>query len=120
MLVQARYFAFAMVVMFLLVVMANFGLHSFYGFLFQQGNAVDHAELFSPRFNGRKDGLHPGVGLAAQIDEQVAVPHRQDIRRRRLVRMTLGPRRQQQRHIRQFSRSGPGKVIGRKHRGHDL
>ena len=130
MLVIFRHLAQAMVLMLAVVVVAfmplvvmvvpRLGLHSLHIFLFQQLHTVHHFHHGAGGLHGVQDGVHPGVGLAAQVNEQVAVPHRQDVRRRRLVGMGLRARRQQQRHIRQLSGRGPGKIIGRKHSGHDL
>ena len=101
------------------VVMADFGLHSLYQFLLQQRHAVDHAELLSTGLHCVQNGLHPFVGLAAQIDEQIAVLHRQNIRRGRLIGVAFRAGRQQQLHVRQPAGGGPCKIIGRKHGGHD-
>ena len=124
MLVQAYHLALSVAVfsliMVVFVIMADFGLHSLYQFFLQQRHAVDHAELLSAGLHGVQNGLHPFIGLAAQIDEQIAVLHRQNIRRGRLIGVTFRAGRQQQLHVRQSASGGPGKIIGRKHSGHDV
>ena len=112
-------FVFAGLVSVVMVV-TRLHLHALGMDLFQQFHAVHHPHHISLQIDGAEDGLHPGVGLAAQIDEQVALLHGQNVRRGRLVGMAFRTRRQQQRHIGQFSRGGPCQVEGREHRHNDV
>ena len=94
--------------------------HALHGLLLQQVHAVHHPQAFPLGLNGGEDGVHPGVGLAPQIDEEVAVPDPEDIRRGGLVGVALCAGGQQQGHVPVGPGSGSGEVIGRKNGGHDL
>ena len=101
------------------VVVAIFvALHALHCLLFQQRDAVHHPQALAPQVHRLQDRLHPGVRLPAQVEEQIAVLHCQDVRRRWLIGVALGSRRQQQLHLRQVSARRPGKIISRKHGGH--
>ena len=83
-------------------------------------HVLDHSQGLSLGLRRLQNRLHPLVGLAAQIQKQVAALHLQDIRRGGLIGVALRSRRQQQLHLRQISGGSPGKVIGREHRSHDV
>ena len=103
-----------------MVVARLIALHTLHRLLLQKRHTVHHPQDGALRFHGLQDGIHPGVGLAAQVQEEIARLHRQDIRGSRLIGVALSPRRQQQLHIRQLSPGGAGKVVGREHRGHHM
>ena len=108
------------VVIVILMAVARLLLHPLHVLLFQGVHAVDHSQGLSLGLRRLQNRLHPLVGLAAQIQKQVAALHLQDIRRGGLIGVALRSRRQQQLHLRQISGGSPGKVIGREHRSHDM
>ena len=107
-----------MVVAVVVVIVAPGG-HALQGLLGQGLHAVDHPEGGDGVLQGVQDGVHPGVGLAAQVHEEAAALHRQDIPGGGLVGVALGPGGQQEGDLRRFAADGPGQVIGREAGGHD-
>lgn len=79
-----------------MVLMAGQLFHSLHSLFFQEFHTVDHPQSLALRLNGREDGLHPGIRFSAQVQKQVTLLYRQNIRGGRLVGVTLRPRRQQQ------------------------
>ena len=104
----------------LLVVMVVVALHALHGLLLQKIHAVHELEGAAGGLRRREDGVHPGIGLAAQVQKQVALLHRQNVRRRGLIGMALRPRRQQQRYLHVLAAAGAGKIVSGEHRRHDL
>ena len=102
-----------------LVTVAGVHLHTFHMGLLQQVHTVHHPQKFPLRLDGGENGVHPGVAFAAQIDEQVAVLHRQNVGGGGLIGVALHPRRQQHFHIGPIACHGTGKVVGRKHGDHN-
>ena len=107
-----------LVVLLMVVVMA-LGCHALQGLLVQGVHAVDHPQGLRRALQGGEDGLHPGVGLAAEIDEEAAVLHRQDVPGGGLVGVALRPGGQEQGDLRRLAADGAGQVIGREAGGHD-
>ena len=107
-----------LVVLLMVVVMA-LGCHALQGLLVQGVHAVDHPQSLRRALQGGEDGLHPGVGLAAEVDEEAAVLHRQDVPGGGLVGVALRPGGQEQGDLRRLAADGAGQVIGREAGGHD-
>ena len=103
-----------------LMVMAGFFLHPLHGLFLQKLHTVHHPQRGPCPLRGVQNGIHPGVGLPTQVNEEVTLLYRQNVRRCRFVGMALRPRRQQQRYIRIVSPCRPGKIISRKNRGHNM
>ena len=106
-------------VVFVMVVVMALGGHALQGLLVQGVHAVDHPQGLRRALQGGEDGLHPGVGLAAKVDEEAAVLHRQDVPGGGLVGVALRPRGQEQGDLRRLAADGAGQVIGGKAGGHD-
>ena len=107
----------ALLVVMVVVVAA---LHPLYGLLLQKVHAVDHPQGLPLGLDSGEDGIHPCVGLAAQVEKEVAALDPEDVRRGGLVGVALRAGGQQQRHVRQFPGGGPGEVVGWKDGGDDL
>ena len=119
-LVNLRHRSQMVVIVMLLMVMPCLFLHPLRMLLLQRFHAVDHGQRLSCRLCRIQNRLHPAVGLAAQIQKQVAVLHPQNVRRGRFIGVALRSRRQQQLHIRQITGSSPRKIIGREHSCHNM
>ena len=102
------------------VVMIVIVLHALQRGFLQRGHAVDHPQRLHRLVQRGEDGIHPRVGLAAQIHEQVAVLHRQNIPGGRLIGMALRAGGQQQLHLRQITGDGSRQVIAGEVGGDDL
>ena len=107
-------------VLLVLMVLVMAPLHPLHGLLLQKVHAVNHPQHVPPGLDGGENGIHPGVGLAAQVNKEVAALDPEDVRRGGLVGMALRPGGQQQRHVRQLPGGGAGEVIGREDGGDDL
>ena len=119
MLVHSHHLAQVIVVLVFVVMIVSAG-HALHRLLLQKVHAVHHPQAFPPGLDGGEDGVHPGVGLASQIDEEVAVPDPENISRGGLIGVAFRAGGQQQGYIPVGSGSGSGEVIGRKNGGHDL
>lgn len=125
-LLMLLFMVMVVIVVFLVALLAVFmgvtrlQLHAFHMLLRQQLHTVHHPHSVAGGLHRGQNGIHPGVGVAAQIQKEIAVPHRQNVGRRRLVGVAFRAGRQQHGHFRIFSGGCPGKIIGREHRGHDL
>ena len=106
-------------VVLVMVVVVALGGHALQGLLVQSIHAVDHPQGLRRALQGGKDGLHPGVGLAAEVDEEAAVLHRQDVPGGGLVGVALRPGGQEQGDLRRLAADGAGQVIGGEAGGHD-
>ena len=102
------------------VVVARSILHTFHMGFVQQFHAVHHSHHITLQINGRQNRLYPGIRLTTQIDEQIALLHRQNIRRSRFIGMALCAGGQQQCHIDQIAAGSPGQIIGREHGDHNI
>ena len=64
----------------LMVVRVAVGLHSLDGFLGNGINAVHQCDDFLVRgINGIENGFYPGIGIAADVDEEIAFGNRDHI-----------------------------------------
>ena len=104
----------------ILVMMADLLLHPFRVDLLQRFYAVDHGKRGACGLRCVQNRFHPTVRFAAEVQEQVAALHGQNVRRGGLIGVALRPRREQELHIRQVSGGGTGKIIGREDGSHDL
>ena len=102
----------------MVVVMALVVFHALHCLLLQQVHTVHHPQGLALHVHGLQNRLHPSVGFAAQIEEQIALLHCQNVRRGGLVGMALCSRRQQKLHLCQLSPGGPGEIIGGEYRSH--
>ena len=105
----------ALLVVMVVMVVVSRQLHSLDVIFLQHLHAVHHLQGRSAGLHRVQNGLNPGLALTAQIDEEVTVLHRHNIRRRGLIGVALRAGGQQQLHIRPVSCGGPSKVIGREH-----
>ena len=117
MLVVAHHFSQAGPLL-MIMVMVLVVFHALHCLLLQQVHAVHHPQSLALHVHGLQDRLHPGVGFSAQIEEEIALLHCQNVRRGGLIGVALRPRRQQEPHLCQLSPGDPGEVIGGEYRGH--
>ena len=81
------------VILFLLVAVSRLLLHALHMLLLDCVHTVYELQRAHPGVgHGIQDILHPGVVLAAHVDEDIAVLYRDDVLRRRLIGMRLLPR----------------------------
>lgn len=62
----------------MVVVMALVVFHALHCLLLQQVHTVHHPQGLALHVHGLQNRLHPGVGFAAQIEEQIALLHCQN------------------------------------------
>ena len=94
-------------------------LHSLDGFLGNGVNAVHQRHyLFVRGIDRIKDCLDPGIGIAADVDEEITFGNRNHIARCRFKRVTFRTRGKQHVEIEMIAADGAQKIILRKNRSH--
>ena len=103
----------------LMIVCVAVGLHSLDGFLGNGVNAVHQRHyLFVRGIDRIKDCLDPGIGIAADVDEEITFGNRNHIARCRFKRVTFRTRGKQHVEIEMIAADGAQKIILRKNRSH--
>lgn len=99
----------------LMIVCVAVGLHSLDGFLGNGVNAVHQRHyLFVRGIDRIKDCLDPGIGIAADVDEEITFGNRNHIARCRFKRVTFRTRGKQHVEIEVIAADGAQKIILRK------
>ena len=103
----------------LMIVCVAVGLHSLDGFLGNGVNTVHQRHyLFVRGIDRIKDCLDPGIGIAADVDEEITFGNRNHIARCRFKRVTFRTRGKQHVEIEMIAADGAQKIILRKNRSH--
>ena len=103
----------------LMIVCVAVGLHSLDGFLGNGVNAVHQRHyLFVRGIDRIKDCLDPGIGIAADVDEEITFGNRNHIARCRFKRVTFRTRGKQHVEIEVIAADGAQKIILRKNGRH--
>ena len=110
---------FVIRILVLMVVCVAVGLHSLDGFLGNGVNAVHQRHyLFVRGIDRIKDCLDPGIGIAADVDEEITFGNRNHIARCRFKRVTFRTRGKQHVEIEVIAADGTQKIVLRKNGRH--